>query len=483
MTSGLLHDNPNSTQPFRFDRTQAWTCDEDHDYDSEQKAFNHGLMDMFPEDTGEGQTTSTVAPFCNLVVDSKVQNTVMGYYDGNTTTAIWNYAQHFAMSDNSYGSQFGPSTVGALNLIAGNTNLGTVMNSSRGQASGSAAGELSGGGSTGTVIGDPRPAFDDCAPTGKTYVQVSGTGTGPGHDNIGDLLSAKNLTWGWFGGGFAPSNGTALPATCATTSVGVAGGVTTAQQDYVSHHTPFLYFATVGGKPSNVHHLRPTGVIGKYDQANHSYDLNDFWTALSKDELPAVSFLKFKAINDGHPGNSDPLDEQNYLTYTINKLENSDEWGETAVVILYDDSDGWYDHQMDPVIRQSMSSGDDFLTDPGNCGVYPPPNPGTTPPNGRCGLGPRQPLLVVSPWAKENYVDHRITEQASVTRFIEDNWGLDRIGPFSADQTAGTLNGMFDFDDKDNGKNPRKLFLDQSKGTVVSESAGHDSDHHDHHDW
>lgn len=81
--------------------------------------------------------------------------------------------------------------------------------------------------------------------------------------------------------------------------------------------------------------------------------------------------------------------------------------------------------------------------------------------------------MVISPWAKENYVDHRITDQASVIRFIEDNWGLDRLGGFSNDATAGSLFGMFDFDDKDNGKNPRKLFLDQTYGTVVSESGGH----------
>ena len=379
LTSGLLHDNPNSTQPFRLDRTQAWTCDEDHGYASEQKAFDRGLMDKFPEDTGEGHATSTVPPFCNFVTVPTLQNTVMGYYDGNTVTAIWNYAQHFAMSDNSYGTSFGPSTPGALNLIAGNTNLGTVMNSSRGQASGSTVGDLAGGGSTGNVIGDARPAFDDCAPTGKTYIQASGTGTGPGHDNIGDLLIAKNLTWGWFAGGFTPSSVLGGIATCATSSVGVAGGVTTAQQDYVSHHTPLLYYATVGGKPTNVHHLPYTGVIGEYDQANHQYDLNDFWTALKSDQLPAVSFLKFKAINDGHPGNSDPLDEQSYLTYTINKLEQSEEWGEIAVVVLYDDSDGWYDHQMNPVIHQSESVGDDFLTDTGKCGAYPPPNPGPSP--------------------------------------------------------------------------------------------------------
>ena len=198
-------------------------------------------------------------------------------------------------------------------------------------------------------------------------------------------------------------------------------------------------------------------------------------------QLPAVSFLKAKAIGDGHPGNSDPLDEQAFVVNTINQLQQSDEWDSTAVVILYDDSDGWYDHQMDPVIHQSMSTGDDFLTDPGKCGAYPPPNPPPVPPNGRCGLGPRQPLMLISPWAKENYVDHRITEQASVIRFIEDNWGLDRLGGFPNDATAGSLEGMFDFDKKHDDSFPHKLILNPSTGTVVSElDGGHERDHDDH---
>src|SRR5262249_17885704 len=160
-------------------------------------------------------------------------------------TALWNYAQHFAMSDNSYSTAFGPSTVGALNLIAGNTNEGTKI------SGGGTGGMLAGAGATGAVIGDPRPAFDDCAPTGKTSSSVKNTGSGPGQDNVGDLLSKQEITWGWFAGGFAPTNGTTLPAACASSSIGVTGGVSTAQLDYVSHHTPFLYFETVGGHPTN----------------------------------------------------------------------------------------------------------------------------------------------------------------------------------------------------------------------------------------
>ena len=64
---------------------------------------------------------------------------------------------------------------------------------------------------------------------------------------------------------------------------------------------------------------------------------------------------------------------------------------------------------------------------------------------GRCGYGPRLPLLVISPWAKVNYVDHAVTDQSSVPHFIEDNWLKGkRIGHGSFDTYSGNLNGMFD---------------------------------------
>jgi phospholipase C len=66
---------------------------------------------------------------------------------------------------------------------------------------------------------------------------------------------------------------------------------------------------------------------------------------------------------------------------------------------------------------------------------------------GRCGYGPRQPLLVISPFAKSNFVDHTLTDQTSVLRFIEENWGTGQIGGGSYDQLAGPLWNMFDFDD------------------------------------
>ena len=120
---GLLNQNPNSTQPFRLDRSQAVTCDQNHDYADEQKAFNLGVMDKFPEKVGVGNSA------CRVPVHDFGKGTglVMGYYDGNTVTALWNYAQHFAMSDNSYSTKFGPSTPGAVNLISGDTSGATML--------------------------------------------------------------------------------------------------------------------------------------------------------------------------------------------------------------------------------------------------------------------------------------------------------------------------------------------------------------------
>src|SRR5262249_312725 len=156
-----------------------------------------------------------------------------------------------------------------------------------------------------------------------------------------------------------------------------------------------------------------------------NYDINDFVSAVKAGNFPAVSFIKNPAFQDGHAGYSDPLDEQVAVVKLVNFLEEQPTWGSTAVVILYDDSDGWYDHQMSPIVNQSTGPAD-ALTGASACGTGGQSLPGIDPNNphalGRCGYGPRQPLIVVSPWSRENFVDHTVTDQTSVIRFIEDNW-------------------------------------------------------------
>jgi len=377
----------------------------------------------------------------------------MGYYDGNTVTALWNYAQHFAMSDNSYGTTYGPSTTGALNLISGQTN--GVINNANG--TGAVVGDGYGGL---TDISDADPAGDVCSTTTGEVFSMSGK-------NIGDLLNAANVTWGFFEGGFDltktnPNGSTGCNRT--TTSL-----ITNSKKaDYIPHHQPFQYYKTT----ANPAHTRPTStaMIGyQGDAANHQYDINDFYTAVSAGNFPAVSFLKAPGFQDGHAGYSDPIDEQAFVVSVINYLmTNSNAWGSTAVVIAYDDSDGWYDHQMPPAVNQSATAVD-ALTGTGLCGSGTAALPGVAAAavhaQGRCGYGPRLPLLVISPYAKQNFVDHTITDQSSITRFIEDNWLNSERIPGSFDAIAGSIDNMFNFEA---APNTASFLLSGSSGEPIN---------------
>jgi phospholipase C len=445
----LLTANPNLSNPQRLDRSQAHSCDQDHAYADEQKAADAGAMDLFVQKTGAGLT---VAQCTGQATGVSPNFAVMDYYDGNTVTALWSYAQRFALNDNSFGTGYGPSSPGALNLITGNT-FGAICGVSSINvaacpapfSTNSQPGVPAAQG-PGTVIGDPQPFFDDCDSRGSTDM---------GGRNVGDLLNAKSLTWGWFQGGFA---------NCAQTHTAIGGRP---QVDYIPHHSPFQYFQ----QTANPLHLPPSSdaMIGRQDQANHLYDLTDFFKAADANRLPAVSFLKAAGFQDGHAGYSDPLDEQTFLVETINHLQRLESWRSTAVVIAYDDSDGWYDHVLGPVVDQSQTALD-ALTAAGQCGANParvPAGP-TGPQEGRCGYGPRVPLLVISPFARTDFVDHTLTDQSSILRFIEDNWRLGRIGSGSTDAFAGPLAGMFDFSHPSAGR----LFLDPTTGEPVPEDGG-----------
>ena len=458
LAGGLLTANPNlnpangvgASNPFRLDRSQAATNDQNHDYGPEQQAFDGGLMDAFPEFTGTAGAPPNPPP---SIVDTT--GLVMGYYDGNTVTAFWNYAQNFAMNDNSYDTNFGPSTPGAINLVSGQTN--GVINNLRG--TGDVIGDSNGGL---TDISDGDPNGDVCSTSTGEVFNMSGK-------NIGDLLNASGVSWGFFSGGFdltiKNTNGT---TGCKRSTLSVITNTTKA--DYIPHHQPFQYYAST----ANAQHTRPASIaeIGHNGGANHQYDIHDFFDAINGGNFPAVSFLKAPGFQDGHAGYSDPLDEQTFVVNTINFLMKRPEWKSTAVVILYDDSDGWYDHQMSPIVNQSQTSADG-LTGPGLCGsssanILAGVASGTTHAQGRCGYGPRQPFMVISPFARHNFVDHTVTDQTSVIHFIEDNW-LDsqRIGNGSFDEIANSFVQMLDFNqhgDGDRDADDGVLILDPVTG-------------------
>src|SRR5215831_16814185 len=254
LSPALLTNNPNlnpandggATNPFRLDRSQAVTRDQGHGYRAEQSAFDHGLMDLVPKFVGKAGPP----PVGSGILSTTGLN--LGYFDGNTVTALWNYAQHFAMSDNSYSTVFGPSTPGLLNLVSGQTN--GAANISAG-AAGFAV--VDGGNGSFSVISDPDPLGDACS---HPAITVSMKGT-----NVGDLLSAAGVSWGSFMGGFNLStvnvNGT---TGCDRSSTGLSG--TTG--DYIPHHAFFQYSSTT----SNPTHARPASIseIGHDGPANHN---------------------------------------------------------------------------------------------------------------------------------------------------------------------------------------------------------------------
>ena len=510
----LLTNNPNTdasgnqVNPRRLDPANindVLTCDQDHDYNDEQKAFDGGKMDKFVTSVGTGSGTSGTGQPCQA-------SDVMNYYDGNTVTGLWNYAQNFAMSDNSFGTTFGPSAPGAINLASGDTGtVGKMINGA--DTNGDTVPDGKGGTS---LVSDAQPYYDDCS----TRDAVSMTGK-----NIGDELNAAGLSWGWFQGGFRPTTSfaTATGGTQPTSTfipdqfkgkfavapasdqglcnavhpvgaaIGGTGGVTPGptnygnKDDYIPHHEPFQYYAST----ANPHHLPPASLaaigtdtqtyqngVPQFDSANHQYDTSDFDSLvgaishgyLSPDHLPAVSFLKAPGYQDGHAGYSDPIDEQKFIVDEVNALENTPDWSSTAVVVSYDDSDGWYDHVFSGIHNTSNTSAvatppgpQDFLTGTGLCGdtTAHPPLAGQ---NGRCGYGPRLPLLVISPWAKRNYVAHNLTDQSSIIKFVEDNWRLPRISG-SFDSIAGSLNTMFNF--SGGYGHDRKLYLNPTTGQPV----------------
>ncbi len=484
LSPSLLSNNPNTTltgtqaNPQRMPPSAAFTCDMNHAYTAEQKAADGGLMDRFPHYTGEE------GEGCNVS-----GQTVMNYYDGNTVTAMWNYAQHYAMSDSFFDSNYGPTFPGHLNVISGNTH-GAILR----QGTSSTSVFTAADGSL-TVINNiaPAPYLDDCgdATTNPAKAALEMTGK-----NIGDLLNERNITWGWFSGGFRPTEPATFNPDGSLKNAAVCG------QTHIAHeftldgttyvvpnpttnfsndiHTPLTDWWGSGIEPfmyypstSNPHHLPPSSVaaIGTTDQANHQYDTEDFSAALGAGHLPAVSFIKPPQYAWGHPNVSDPLVEQAWLVQSINAIMKSPEWESTAIIIAYDNSDGWYDHVYPPVLQASNTSLDY------KCG-----SGASVPGDGyaRCGLGPRQPFLVISPWAKKNHVDHTVTELASIPAFIEKNWDLGYIdgpvappaGTGSDDRRAGSIEGMFDF-----GREPRmrRLTLDPITGTIVKNEDDHGS--------
>jgi phospholipase C len=150
---------------------------------------------------------------------------------------------------------------------------------------------------------------------------------------------------------------------------------------------------------------------------------DDFWSDLASGDLPAVSWLIPDGIYSEHPSAGSMCSGENWTVKALNALMQSPQWTSTAVVITWDDFGGFYDHVRPPHVD-----------------LY--------------GLGPRVPMLLISPWAKPGFIAHQTLEFSSVLKMIEVIWGLEPLT--ERDRRASDMLGLFDFD----GRPQPKLVLD-----------------------
>jgi phospholipase C len=177
------------------------------------------------------------------------------------------------------------------------------------------------------------------------------------------------------------------------------------------------------------------------DSDHKGYEKDAFRKSLEREELPAVTWLVPPAARTDHPGGPSVCKGENWTVKQMNALMRSSFWDSTAVFITWDDFGGFYDHVPPPHL--------DYM-----------------------GLGPRIPLLVISPWAKEGYVDSTTYSPESVLKFIERLHGLAPLT--ERDARANNMLAAFDFH-QDKSPGERKLHLRQRdcRGLSIQSEEGY----------
>lgn len=285
----------------------------------------------------------------------------MQYYDttvsGLTTDGkpygisnLWSYAQQYALADNFFSSAMNSEPADELYMVAA-----TINNNKTSSAL-------------------PPEAYDPCTAY-EINTQGGGTVSDPlTQTNVGDQLTANNVPWTFYQTDYANSlNGTCL--------------------DYVPQEDPFQYFTST----ENSSHIQ-------------NFTMSSFQSVLSNGSLPAVVWITPDGAHDMHPGGGNILDGIEWLDELVQAVQNSSAWQSTAIIVLFDEGGGWYDH------------------------VPPPQLPNTQ------GLGMRVPVIIISPYAKTNYISDQQMDFVSILRFIQWNWNLGEI-PAAAQQTREQQSG------------------------------------------
>jgi phospholipase C len=184
-------------------------------------------------------------------------------------------------------------------------------------------------------------------------------------------MTQKNIGWAWFHEGY-----------------GQCG-------NYVPQQNPFQYFTSTQG-------------------SDHIQDLTVFYSQLQTGQTPSVSFIQMSPSHSGHPGSSSITAAANWLDQFVKQVQSSTSWNDTAIIVIWDEGGGWYDH-------------------------VPPPQLDSQ------GLGIRVPMMVISPLAKKGIVYHNLADHTSILKFIQWNWGLSSLNSRNSNGQIDDLRGMFTF--------------------------------------
>src|SRR5438270_1298243 len=271
----------------------------------------------------------------------------MDYYDNTTVgtaadgrqfgvSTLWTYAQQYALADNFFASAMASQPTNMLYMTAA------------------------------TPGTDPfgYPQLDACTAGLFQQNQSNGATIAPPITlpSVGDQLSANNISWSFYQEWFSnEQNGTCT--------------------HYVPQENPFQYFQSTANSA---------------DVQN--FTMSGLQSILSSGSLPSVMWVQPSPSHSMHPGQGNIANAVEWLDDFVNAVKGSSEWSSTAIIVMWDESGGWYDH-------------------------VPPPQL-----SGTIGLGPRVPVLVISPFAKTNYISHAQMDWVSILRFIQYNWALK---PFS----------------------------------------------------
>jgi phospholipase C len=323
----------------------------------------------------------------------------MAHEDCTTIPFLWMYAHRFALYDHIFQAMYGPSTPGNIDLIAGQTGqTQAARHPNEAFHSIFSPGE--------PVVNDADPAFGPYAfpdeekkphQLDQTYatlmLSLSGrkaTDAKIDSDDIKDdvselsKLNKQAIPWAWYQEGFGNGDGDDHPA-------------------YIPHHNAPQYFGYIRQNAS-------------FWSGEH--DLLDFFAAINQRQLPqaGVFFIKggmknpfdWKPANssalgivgdDDHPGYADSQLSESLAAKVINSVARSPYWQDSAIIIIWDDSEGFYDH-------------------------VPPPQFEPCPDKHPCGDGPRVPLILISPYAKSGGIISNPGDHASFAKFLDVLFGL-----------------------------------------------------------